>query len=230
MRLKVILNGNGKILPFSNQHMLNGYFHKCLGEGNKYHDALSDYSVSMLCGGTTTEDKSGLIFEDKAYFVVSSMDEVFMSEFLIGLYKNQSFQGMELLGIEPINEKFYEGVNFFRALTPILLKSKTAPKKYTFLTIDDDNYKDELKKSIIRKLTQCSFVVPESFDIEISEIGKQKRTVMVGNVKNVGNIHEIVVIGPKYIAEAIYNIGIGNSSGSGFGTIYNSKNRHLYGY
>lgn len=226
MRIKVIFNANGKKIPFINQHMLNGYIHKCIGKDNKFHDGFSDYCISMLCGGKMF-DKESIIFEDKAFFTVTSSNEEFLSSVMIGIMGNPMFNGMPLDTITPMSEKFYNGKNYFATLSPILLKRKLDRGKYEFITGDNADYVSELKASIIRKLNSLSIEVPSDFDV-IVESNIKKKSIMVKNVKNVGNLHLLTIIAPREIAETIYNIGIGNSTGSGFGTIYKTENVSQY--
>lgn len=226
MRIKVIFNGNGKVLSFSNQRMLNGYLHKCIGADNKFHDDISNYCVSMLCGGKVNDDSS-LIFNKKAFFTVTSSNEEFLSSVMIGIMANPNFNGMTLDTVTPITEEFDDDINYFATLSPILLKRRIDEKRYEFITIDDSDYAFELKRSIIRKLASISIDVPETFDVFIEGPSK-KKTIMVKNVKNIANNHFLVIVAPKHIAEAIYNVGIGNSTGSGFGTIYKRTNASLY--
>ena len=51
---------------------------------------------------------------------------------------------------------------------------------------------------------------------------------MVKNVINKANQCQISIYTNKKIAELLYNIGIGQSTGSGFGVIYKTENHKLY--
>jgi CRISPR-associated endoribonuclease Cas6 len=69
----------------------------------------------------------------------------------------------------------------------------------------------------------------DRFDIEITEHPSNKvRTIYVKNVKNMANICQFKLTSCKRLAELIYNYGIGQSTGSGFGTIYKTENHEHY--
>ena len=51
---------------------------------------------------------------------------------------------------------------------------------------------------------------------------------MVKNVVNYANSCHINVYTNRKVAELLYNIGLGQSTGSGFGTIYKTENRSFY--
>ena len=59
-------------------------------------------------------------------------------------------------------------------------------------------------------------------------VSNRIKTIMVNNVKNVVNQCQVDIKCNKYVAELIYNLGIGQSTGCGFGTIYKTENRKLY--
>ena len=51
---------------------------------------------------------------------------------------------------------------------------------------------------------------------------------MVKNVINHANQCHISIHTNKKVAELLYNIGLGQSTGSGFGTIYKTENHKTY--
>jgi CRISPR/Cas system endoribonuclease Cas6 (RAMP superfamily) len=56
---------------------------------------------------------------------------------------------------------------------------------------------------------------------------KVKR-IMVKNVINYANQCHISIKCKKEVANLLFNIGVGQSTGSGFGTIYNTRNHKMY--
>jgi len=228
MRIKIKLKGKD-ILPINNQHLLNSYVHNCLGRNNKYHDAANDYSISFLSGGKK-EGKDELLYEDNAFFTVSSLDEKFINDFLLGVLNNQKFnENLSFDNVEQINEKFYNGWNYFLTLSPFLIKYHNG-EKYTFLELDDKNLNEKLKKNLINKLSKIDKTLDlADFDIKVNldNFHKIKR-IMIKNVLNVSNLCYINIFTNKKVAELLYNIGIGQSTGSGFGTIYKIENKRFY--
>lgn len=230
MRIKINFTVNNK-LPINNQHIMNSYIHKCLGINNKYHDTKNDYCISSICGGKLNITTKELSFDKNAYITVSSINNDFISDLLMGIMINSEvIPGMNFLNAEPINEIFISGWNHFATLSPFIIKEYIDTHKYKFITLDDDNFKDKVKNHLINKLSKINDTLDLSgFDINITKNDKHKvKKILVKNVINKANQCQISIKCSKNIAELIYNIGIGQSTGSGFGTIYKTENHIKY--
>jgi len=227
MRIKINFKGQDT-LPFNNQHLLNSYVHKCLGRNNKYHNTKNNYCISSLQGGVKDSDE--LRFDD-AYFTISSLDEKFINDFLIGILNNQNFnENLSFNGAEPVNEKFVNGWNYFYTLSPILIKNYASKKEYSFLTLDNENFEKEVKEYLIKKISAIDKTLDLSnFDIKINYDNFHKvKKITVKNVINRCNLCYLNIFTNKKVSELLYNIGIGQSTGSGFGTIYKTENHRFY--
>jgi len=228
MRIKIQFTKNTQAVPVNNQHMLNSYIHKCLGVNNKYHDAPSNYNISHLYGGKLIGDE--LQFNEGGYFVVSSMDQEFLTKLLMGVLNNQDlFCGMKFSGNNFITEKFYDGWNYFATLSPFIVKESVGDNK-RFLTLDDKDFESKLESYLINKLSRVN---PEldllDFRVEVPKNSSHKvKTVFVKNIMNKANQCQVNIFTNKAAAETLYNIGLGKSAGSGFGCIYKTENHHLY--
>ena len=132
--------------------------------------------------------------------------------------------------MEFIDETFYNGWNHFATLSPFIIKEYDNKKTYQFLTMDRGDFKVKVKEYLINKLTKINPKLDlKDFDVEVKDHPKHKiKKIMVKNVINVANQCQISIQCNKKVAELIYNIGVGQSTGSGFGTIYKTENHHLY--
>jgi len=228
MRIKINLTGVGT-LPINNQHILNSYVHKCFGNNNVYHDSKNDYNISQIMGGKFIDGK--LYYDNSAYFIVSSLNSELINNFLMGVLNNQQFNDdLTFGGVDHINERFHDGWNHFSTLSPILIKKYVDKHNYSFITIEDPEYTAKLKLYLINKLSKINSELDLSdFDIEVNTKAFSKiKTIMVKNVKNVASLCQISIHTNKNVAELLYNIGIGQSTGSGFGTIYKTENHRIY--
>lgn len=231
MRVKISFSATDKKIPIQNQHLINSYVHKCLGVNNKYHDAKNDYCISQLYGGTLNKEDSTLSFNNGGYIVASSLDGEFINTLLMGVLNNQEFiYDMAFNGIEHINEVFYNGWNHFSTLSPFLIRTRISDEKYGFLTLDDIDFESKVKEYLITKLKAINpNLILSNFDIKIPDIKTKKiKKILIKNVINKANQCQIDIYTNKEVAELLYNIGIGMSTGSGFGTIYKTENNHLY--
>lgn len=231
MRLKFNYTKNTSDVLINNQDFMNSYVHKCLGRNNEFHDTENYYSISSLRGGKLNRENGMLNFENGAYFIVSSLNQEFLNRFLIGVMNNQElFSGMKFCGVDYIEENFRDGWNHFATLSPFIIKKHKDKKNYTFITIEDNNFREELKAYLINKISKINQELDLSdFDLKIQKNSTNKvKKVMVKSVVNKANQCHISIRCNKQVAELLYNFGIGQSTGSGFGTIYKTENHHLY--
>jgi CRISPR-associated endoribonuclease Cas6 len=232
MRYKIEYSGKS-ILPNNNQNMLNSYIHKCLGENNIYHDAKSNYSISMLYGGTLDKINKKIIVEDNIFFVVSSFDEDFINLLIGGIADNPILtDNLILSSIECIDEYIYDGYNHFRTFSPFLIKGSDGRG----VTIDNFNgscekFGEFLKPIVKNKLQKISENLKlnlkfDIFDIKIEWCHSANRSIKNGCVKT--NNCGFTLHSDNQTASLLYNIGIGQSTGAGFGCIYKAENSYMY--
>ena len=230
MRIKIKLSSGANNIPINNQSIVNSYIHKCLGENNTYHDSASNYCVSNIRGCKLNDDKTTLTLRSP-YIVVSTNDNIFLSMLLAGITNhNQFYDNIVVTGIEFVQETLYDGYNLFKTLTPILLKEKNTDGSKRTITVNDEDFVPKLKDSIIRKIKSIDPSIDVSgFDLKLADNTiKKTKMITVKNVTSVGSLCDIIVFSNKKLAEFIYNFGIGQSTGSGFGCIYEYKNYKLY--
>lgn len=238
MRILIRFSENKEPVPVVNQDILNTYIHKCLGANNEYHDSKNDYCISHLYGGKMNEDKT-ISFNNGGYICVTSKNESFLNRLISGVLKNTELSwGMKFKTFDFISEKFIgsemkkqENVwHHFATLSPFIIKKYIDKKTYTFATLDDDNFSEEVKQHMINKLTKIYHNIDlTGFDIKIENRPTNKiKRILVKNVINKANQCQISIFCKANVAEKIYNLGIGQSTGSGFGTIYKTENHSKY--
>jgi len=228
MRIKINFTRNTENIDIQNQSMVNSYIHTCLGRNNKYHDSMSNYCISNLQGGKYSNGV--LNFENGGYIIVSSIDAEFINTLIIGVLNNPNFiGGMRFSGIDHIEERFHNGWNYFATLSPFIIKERTK-NGYEFLTLNDNEFEVKLKQYLINKLTKFDETLDLSdFDIKVPNHPSHKvKKIMVKNVINHANQCHVSVHTNYEVAKLLYEIGLGQSTGSGFGVIYKTENRRLY--
>lgn len=220
-------------VPVQNQSYLNYYVHKCLGDNNKYHNKSSDYSVSELYGGKLNRDKKTLSFINGGYIVITSNNQEFINDLTGGIMLNKNLRwGMVFERFDFIIEKFYNGWNHFATLSPFIIKKTIGFKKYEFVKLTDDNFAEEVKNHMSNKLKAIyKGINLEGFDVNVVDHPAHKvKPVMVKNCNNYANQCQVSFFCSADVAEKIYNLGLGQSTGSGFGTIYKTENHKKYRY
>jgi CRISPR-associated endoribonuclease Cas6 len=227
MKFKIEFSKNTEPVPFTYISNLNGYLHKILGENNDYHDELSLYSTSFLHGGKLSSNKKYYEFKNGATWYISSPDKKFITDFIASVYQHQNFAfGMELLSVELIeNDLINEGEYYmFYTKSPILLKYKEfGSKRNIYLTYNDNALKTSvfMKNIIIKKALKMKLnITKDDFNIAFNTNYENKKTRWI-KVKSISNLTSVCPIyvqtNKKEIADFIYNVGVGHSTGSGFG-------------
>lgn len=226
MRIKITFTQNTESVP-NNQKIVNSYIHKCIGVNNEYHNTMSNYCVSQLMGGTVSDGGKSVEYSKGSFLIITSENMEFINRIIMGVISNPIFgYGMKFKSIEHIEEKFYNGWNYFRT-TPmgfIIKKMGSTNRQIGWI---NDNLNEEIKNHIIRKMSKVKPGIScDGLEVNVTDNKIKRRYVK--NVNNQANICGISIYANKELAEAIYNYGIGQSTGSGFGTVYTTKYRNLY--
>lgn len=205
-------------VPINNQHYLNGFIHETFGKNNQFHDKFSNYNCSSLQGGTYNADTKALEFKTESpHFFISSPDEDFLM-FAIKSFINTkaSMFGMKFKSIGVFdNFKLHEYYDDIITISPIIVKNNAGWK----ITVDNPEFIQCLIENCRKKLLHAGIVDP-TFKLEIINPHKAKsKCVWVGNVFNPCSNVRLRVYGKKKTRETLYNMGLGGSTGSGFGSI-----------
>lgn len=232
MRIKVLLTKTEKELPIQNQSIVNSFIHRVLGKDNPYHDSKNNYSISSLMGGKWIKGTDKISFNKGGFIIISSLDKKFLDDIMLNLYTTPFYSDITVCGIEFIEEKLYNGWNHFATLSPFLIKEYKSKKEYSFLTLNDENFEIKVKNYLLNKLIKIDPTLDlTNFDVKIGKRNKNKiKKIWVKNVVNKANQCQVSVLCNKKVANILYNIGLGQSTGSGFGTIYKTENHDLYRY
>ena len=216
-RIRINLTYPTTDVPVNNQHQMNGFIFSSFGENCKYHDRFSDYSISSLQGGTLKDDKKTLEFKnDNPHFYVSGNNEFIEFAIKRFMFSDASFFGMKVKNLDSnfdfnVNEKFDNIIT----ISPVLVKVKGGKK----LTIEDDEWLECLIDNCKKKLEYLG-IIDDTFRIEVVNKEKaKKKSIMVGDVFNPSTMVRLKVFGKKDTRRTLYCLGLGGSTGSGFGSI-----------
>jgi CRISPR-associated endoribonuclease Cas6 len=237
MRIKISFTPNTEPVP-NNLSVVNSYLHNCLGRNNQIHDNESDYNIGRLYGGKIINGGKTINYPNGGYLLITSLKQDFLNNLTIKILENQSLgYGMSFNGIDYIQEDFVNGWNNFKTTDMGFILRKPKDNTYDdndnhkgYYTLNDIELVTVLKNQIIRKFKKIStnydlndleVVIPDHPNHKIAyRYSKQ--------IKNSVNICQININTNKIVAEALYNYGLGQSCGSGFGTIYTTQFHHLY--
>lgn len=228
-RIKVNFTPNKERVPVDHYEYVTGYIHKVLGEGNPYHGGPSDYSFSPILWGERNDDGKTLSFKNP-YIIISSIDEVFMEKMITELPNHDHLGfGMKRLGMFPINEEFMTGWNHFFLLSPFILNEYIGHNKTRFVTLKDDGREvlaKKLREQMKRKLSKVDPTLNlGNFDVHIPDHPAHNSVpVKYNRIINFANKCKVSVRCSEKVAKIIYHLGIGQSTGIGFGSVCKTEN------
>lgn len=218
MIIRVYFEKTNKTIDFNNQHQMNGFIYKMLGDkASKYHESFSNYSISSIQGGKGV--KEGIIFENEPYVQIATDNNEVCMDFVNAIIETIDTKRANFFGLFPTRFETFDfpcGNNFdiVKTISPILLK-KDGKK----LNIKNENWLEVLNENCKKKL-QHEGIEDPTFKIVIGKRESvRSKMIWVDNVFNPCTEGFFTVYGKKETRKKLYSMGIGNSTGTGFGAI-----------
>lgn len=219
MRIHLKLTANTQPVSFDHLPFLVGTFHKWLGENN-IHGDLSLYSFSWLKGGKKTP--KGLDFENGATWFISAYDDSTIKQLISGIRESSDVCfGMKVKEITIQETPNFDSRKIFSVNSPVLIKSHESEQKQqkhlSFVEIESD---EVLTRTLVHKLERAGL---DSQGVKVyfdrSYAFAKMKLVSYRGIGNRTNVCPVIVEGtPEQIGFA-WNVGIGHSTGIGFGAI-----------
>ena len=218
MRIYLQLSPNTEIVPYDYQQTLVGAFHKWLGK-NALHDELSLYSLSWLDKGSPR--KQGLDFPNGSTFFISAPDPDLLAKLVNGVFKGHQVRwGMEVQEVTIQRTPKLGNKQKFFAQSPILLKRRLEDEKYHKYFFPGDELSDTIMTDILhRKLTQMNLSTDVSLRYDSTYPHPKIKKIKYKGIDIKGALCPVIVEGdPRAVAFA-WEVGVGNSTGIGFGAL-----------
>lgn len=217
MRLHIKTSPDTKELSYNYQPILTGTIHKWLGK-NEIHDQVSLYSFSWLNGGEST--KTGLTFQRGASFFISSHDPDFLNKIIRGIQSDPSIANGLIVKEVVIQEdpEFGEEAKLFCA-SPVFIK-RTENEREIHFTFNNEESNKHLTDTLRTKLKKAG-LTDEHVSVEFDKTYRTPKTKVIyyNKIGNKVNLCPVILKGsPEQIAFA-WNVGVGNSTGVGFGAL-----------
>jgi len=217
MRIYLILSKNTKQVPYTYQQKLVGTFHKWMGE-NAIHDGLSLYSLSWLDGGKGY--KNGLDFKNGACWFISSPDVEIIKRLIQKIQDDPEVAfGMSVKEIMIRETPNFLSKVRFNVVTPVFIK-RTIGTKETHYSFADENVNyllTETLKSKLKKAGLSSDNIKVNFDTTYPNA--KTKVITYKGIKNKANFCPIILEGDTEAIAFAWDVGIGNSTGIGFGAL-----------
>jgi CRISPR-associated endoribonuclease Cas6 len=218
MRLYLQVTRNNKPISFNYQSYLTGAIHKWLGN-NEHHGALSLYSFSWF-ENVTTRKNTGIMLNDNSYFFISAYKEELIKQIIRGIMKDPSLCfGCEVAEIQIRDTPAFSSKEKFFIGSPVFIKRRFDNREQ-HITFDHPRCNDYLTETLQKKLKAANLPfenIKVRFDCSYSS--PKTKVIKYKEISNRVNICPIIIEGtPEQIAFA-WNVGAGNSTGVGFGSL-----------
>lgn len=217
MRIHLRIKTANKVIPFDHQPLLTGAIHKWMGWNNE-HGEISLYSFSQLEGGKAT--KNGLHFEKGASFFFSSHNPDLVKKVIKGIQKKSDmFHGLTVSEIIIQEDPDLSARELFFVASPIFIKRRNGDK-VDHVIYNDNRANECLKETLVTKM-QNAGIEDDSFQIRFDEWYPRAGTkkITYNGVQNRASWCHVLINGKPETKLFAWNVGLGNSTGIGFGAI-----------
>jgi CRISPR-associated endoribonuclease Cas6 len=217
MRLHFKLTASKSIIPFDHFPKVVGAVHKWIGK-NDIHDTISLYSLSTLKGAKKVDN--GLIFEHGASFFFSSINSELLKRIIDGVNVSPEIAfGMTVGEIIIQQDPDFTNQDRFIPACPIFIK-RTSEKGERHFTINDDEADLYLTETMQNKLKTAGYTDNEVLiKFDRSHPMPQVKLVSYKEIKNKTTLCPIIIQASPEIKAFAWNVGVGNSTGIGFGAL-----------
>lgn len=227
-RLLLKLSPNSEPVDFNHLHILAGILHRWLGH-NEEHDGLSLYTFSWLKGASARQ--GALHFPKGATWAISALKDDFLMRNMSGILRDPAMRwGMRVEQIQvQAPPAFPEGVSEQRFLcaSPIFIKRQQPDGEEKHILYSDPLSDQFLTETLCHKLRAAGFS-PEGVSVRFDRSYPKARSqkVMYRHIGNMANYCPVFVQGtPEQLAMA-WTVGLGSSTGIGFGALEWEKEIH----
>lgn len=217
MRIQLKLSKNNEIVPFNYRETIVSKLHYWLGKNN-LHDYPSLYGFSSLQNGKLTAKGINFLYETSFY--ISSHDDTVISKIINAIQVNNDFgYGMKIQEIQFVsNPIFDDKPQRFLLNSPVFIK-RTIDNKKIHYTFKNDESSILLTESLITKMNFAKIKLDPSLKIyfDKSYPNPKEKLIEYKGIKNKCSLCPIIIEGKPETKQFAYDVGIGNSSGIGFG-------------
>lgn len=218
MRLHFSLSPNTQTVPFDYQHFLIGTFHKWMG-WNEIHDDISLYSLSWLQGGKMVKD--GFSFPNGPKWFISFWDEEIGKELIMNAMNDSTVcSGMYVKEIQMQDTPTFSNKERFIASSPVLIRKYDENNKAIHLTYKNEEVDSYLTETLKKKLKTASLDYDVTVRFDKTYQNPKTKLVKINKIKNRANFCPIIIEGNPEAIKFAWNVGIGHSSGCGFGALH----------
>lgn len=218
MRIHLKIQGDNRKIPYDHQHILVGTIYKWIGRKNNEHGGISLYSFSRLKGGKANSD--GLCFEDCGSFFFSAYNSDLIKKMVTGIQTDPTmFLGMSVLEIIIQDDPDLSRQEVFHPGSPIFIKRREGSNIDHILFTDPRSSKCLV--GTLQSKMKIAGLSDETFDIEfmLDYPKATSKKINYNGIDNRASWCPVIIKGRPETKLFAWNVGLGNSTGIGFGAI-----------
>lgn len=217
MRIYFHLSPNTEPVPFNYQPALVGALHRWLGE-NELHDDISLYSLSWLANGHVR--RKALDFPNGSTFYVSAPDGAMLGNLIAGLQAGAAIRwGMEVDSVTLQRTPAFGERQRFLVQSPVLIKRRDEAGQQQYYYPGDEQANEYLTETLQHKLRRAGLTEQASVAFDTDFPKPKIKMVDYKGIKIKATTCPVIVSGdPRAVAFA-WEVGVGNSTGIGFGAL-----------
>jgi CRISPR-associated endoribonuclease Cas6 len=217
MRIHLKLSPNTEPVPFDYQGHLVQQFHKWLGSDNPVHDELSLYSLSWLWGSKPT--KKGFDFRNGGSWFISAYDDELIKKLIDSIMKNSAFPfGMSVQELTMQMTPTFQKKAHFRVASPVFIK-RNIETEQKFYYHSDKEANELLTETLQNKLKKANLNTDVQVRFDETYRNPKVDGILYKGSRKKGSVCPVIVEGSAEAVGFAWNVGIGNGTGIGFGSL-----------
>jgi CRISPR-associated endoribonuclease Cas6 len=219
MRIHIRTTPNKALIPFNYQHKLVGVLHKWLGI-NELHGKPALHSFSWLLNAEV--GKSGLDYPNGAELFISFHDDAHLRQVVKSIMSDGGMcYGMEVTEVMIEENPDLTDKTRFRCASPVFIRRFDDERDihYTFENSECGKFMEE---TLLHKMELAGFEKDGSLKINFDHSATKAKIKIIDykGIKNKVNLCPVIMEGKPETKVFAWNVGLGNSTGIGFGAIY----------
>jgi len=217
MRIHLKISKNQTLVPFEYHESLVGAFHKWLGN-NDVHDRLSLYSLSWLNGGSV--NRNGLNFDKGASWFISAHDSFLIKKVIKGISQDPVINyGMQVQEVLIQQEPVFEMRQSYFLASPVFIK-RMLGNRVKYYMYNDPEASDLMTETLKNKLSKAGLPI-DNVKVEFDSTYPNPTSKMISykGIKCRASLCPVLISGNQEQIAFAWNVGIGNSTGIGFGAL-----------
>lgn len=223
MRIHIKTTPSIEIIYYNHMHLLAGVLHKWFGK-NDFHDDISLYSFSGLRGADAT--KNGLNFKNGASFFISCWSADMAKHLVKGIQESPAmFSGLKVKEIILQENPDLLKITYFQLGSPIYIQRNMENMNKKFYYYDDVESGELLKSTLEHKMTLAGMDLDDTLEISFDLTYHRKKTKKIDYLKKNKTTKiraswcPVIIKGKPETKQFAWCVGLGNSTGIGFGSI-----------